>query len=388
MIIQKKYGKSPTIAIVILSLLGLSHVQVQAADPPKPKPHPGIQMLLLFDDAPPPVPQANIAFVTSSTVVGGVLGGFKVADNICQSLAEAARLPKNTYVAWLSSSSQNAINRLGSAGGWVRVDGKPFAKERKEIIEGIILHPLAVDEGGRYMGLPGGGLVWTGTNADGTLRSDGTCQDWTSTATTGLTGNFTGVSDVFTSSVISPCINAGHLYCFGIDSNVPVTVNPVDGRMAFVTNGSWTPSGGLAEADGLCQKEASEASLSGTFKALLGTVGQSAAKRFKTSDLPWVRPDGVAIAPTSEDLFSTKPLATAINVTADGQYIRNVGVWGGALTPDVAGTVETTCDNWTSPDQGFTGLSGWAAFTYPQDYFGKVSATCDSSSKHLYCLQE
>ena len=386
--IHKKHWKLLTIATGVLSLLFLSHFKVQAADPRKPKPRPGIQMLLLSDSAPQPapVPQPNIVFVTSSTVVGGSLGSLKGADNICQSRAEAARLPLNKYTAWLSTSSVKAIDRLGSARGWVRVDGKPFANEIKEIVEGIILHPLVVDEMGNNIGFPGGGRVWTGTNADGTVRSDGTCHDWTSTATIGLTGNFTSVSDVFTSSEISSCNNASHLYCFGIESNVPVTVNRVDGRIAFVTNGSWTPSGGLAEADKLCRKEATEASLSGTFQALLAAVGQSAAKRFTASGLPWVRPDGVAIAPTAEALFSTKPLMTAINVTVDGQYLRNVGVWGGALTPAVEGTVETTCDNWTSPDKYSTGLSGWAAFTYPQDYFGKESSTCDVP-KRLYCLQ-
>ncbi len=392
--IQKKYGKSLTIATAILSLLFLSYVKVQAADPPKPKPLPGVQLLLLSDNEPqpppvppPPVSQPNIAFVTSTTVVGGILGSLKAADNICQSLAEAARLPKNTYIAWLSSSSETAINRLGSARGWVRADGKPFANERKEIIERLaILHPLVVDERGYHIGIPGGGRVWTGTNAGGT--AGGTCSDWTSTAASGLTGNYASVSDVFTDSEVSPCNTANHLYCFGINNDVQVTVNPVVGRIAFVTNGSWTPSGGLAEADGLCQREAADASLRGKFKALLAAVGESAAKRFKASDLPWVRPDGVAIAPTAEALFSAKPLDTAINVTAAGEYLRNVGVWGGALTPDVPGTAATTCSDWTSPDKESTGLSGRAAFTYPQDYFGKVLATCADSSKRLYCIQD
>jgi len=81
------------------------------------------------------VPQPNIAFVTSAKYVGGQFGGLDAADKECARLALAARLP-GTYKAWLSTSTEDAIDRLGSARGWVRVDGKPFADERKEIIEG------------------------------------------------------------------------------------------------------------------------------------------------------------------------------------------------------------------------------------------------------------
>jgi len=97
-------------------------------------------------------------------------------------------------------------------------------------------------------------------------------------------------------------------------------------------------------------------------------------------------PDGVAITPTAEALFSAPSLDTAINVTADGQYIADEGVWGGASAPDVAGTLGTTCGNWTSASKDSTGRSGGAAFTDKQDYFGKDPATCDIP-KRLYCLQ-
>ena len=189
--IQKKYGKSLTIALAMLCLLFLSHVKVQAADQPKPKPLPGIQMLLLSDNAPqpPPLPQPNIAFVTSVKYAGS-LGGLAGADQKCQALATAAGLPQNTYKAWLSSS-ENAIDRLGSARGWVRVDGKPFADAKADIVSDKILHPLRVYENGNYDNDPGGSSVWTGTSSDGTVWSDGTCSNWTSSnsSTIAVTGN-------------------------------------------------------------------------------------------------------------------------------------------------------------------------------------------------------
>jgi hypothetical protein len=186
----------------------------------------------------------------------------------------------------------------------------------------------------------------------------------------------------------SPCNGTNRLYCFGINNNFQVTVKPVVGRIAFVTKDPWIPSGGLLKADELCQSEASDAGLSGAFKALLADVGHSAASRFDASpgSLPWVRPDGVAIAPTAADLFSADFLDTAINQTADGQYVGNYGVWGGAQYPNEAGTQETTCNNWASSSNTNNGRYGVAGYTYQLYSFGLFSSTCDATNI-LRCLQ-
>jgi hypothetical protein len=73
-------------------------------------------------DAAPP---ANFAFVTSTkqlpTTFGSDLAG---ADAICNTRATQAGL-LGTYVAWLSSTTMPAVNRLGGARGWIRTDGLP-----------------------------------------------------------------------------------------------------------------------------------------------------------------------------------------------------------------------------------------------------------------------
>ena len=192
----------------------------------------------------------------------------------------------------------------------------------------------------------------------------------------------------------SPCNGTNRLYCFGINNNFQVTVKPVVGRIAFVTKVPWIPSGGLAGADALCQQEANEASLSGTFKALLAYIdtgiGRSASSRFDSSpgSLPWVRPDGVAIAPTAADLFSADFLDTAINQTADGQYVGNYGVWGGAQYPNEAGTLGATCNNWASSSNTNNGRSGGAVYTYQLYSFGLFSTPCDATNIILRCLQD
>ena len=63
-------------------------------------------------------------FVTSSTVVPGMLGGIEGGDSECQRLADNVGLP-GTYMAWLSTGGINARDRVGE-GGWMRTDGRPF----------------------------------------------------------------------------------------------------------------------------------------------------------------------------------------------------------------------------------------------------------------------
>jgi hypothetical protein len=333
----------------------------------------------------------NIAFVTSVTYDGN-LGGLEGADQKCQSLATAAGLPQNTYKAWLSISSVNAIDRLGSARGWVRVDGKPIADTKADIVAWRIFHPLRVDENGMNVTDTQNLLVWTGTQSNGTVSSIGrTCDDWirSDNAVGGDLGSCDGVASVFTQSHWGNCNITHRLYCFGVDRTAPVTVKPVSGRIGFVTKGAWTPSGGPTAADSLCQDEANSASLNGTFKALLATSTESAQSRFEPitpASLPWIRPDGVAIAPTAAELFTSTFLNTAINQSADGlQYFGFDAVWGGASDLATAGTPETTCANWTSAS-GYV-LMGFTGFTYQQKFFADTSGSCAMPS-HLYCLQE
>jgi len=387
---EKACGKLLAIAPAVLILLFPVHMKALAGDTSKETTVPAVQMLLLSGDVPKPGPP-NIAFVTSLTYDGNLAtlqGGLAGADKKCHILANAAGLPDNTYRAWLSTSSVNAIDRLGAARGWVRVDGKPFADTKEDIAAGKIYHPLRVDENGHYDNTPGGSDVWTGTDSDGTVSSFGTCSDWANSAGNGNTGDDDGVASVFTSYGSQSCGNQARLYCFGVDRNVPVTVNPAAGRVAFISRGFWPVGGGLAGADGLCQEEAGSASLSGTFKALLAANGASAASRFNTSGPAWVRPDGVAIATTAAALFSADFLNTAINQLADGTYyLGNYGVWTGAASPTTPGTAATTCNSWTVNNDTLEAWSGVAAFTYQEKFFGKWQTKCNATWMRLYCLQ-
>lgn len=140
-----KCRKCFAVAVAGFFILFASQVRIHAQGPPK-KPNPAIPLLLLSE-----APKPNIAFVTSTTY-NGDLGGLAGADQKCQALAEAAGLPANVYKAWLSTSNENAKDRLGSARGWVRKDGKPFADTVADIVSGKIFHPLRIDENGADTG--------------------------------------------------------------------------------------------------------------------------------------------------------------------------------------------------------------------------------------------
>jgi len=67
----------------------------------------------------------NFVFATSTSYPAD-FGGLAGADAICNQHAGDAGLP-GTYVAWLSTTTVDARDRLAGARGFVRPDGLPFA---------------------------------------------------------------------------------------------------------------------------------------------------------------------------------------------------------------------------------------------------------------------
>ena len=329
----------------------------------------------------------NIAFVTSTEHTGN-LGGLAGADTICRTRAMAAGLA-GTYRAWLSTSTTNAVSRLGSARGWVRVDGKPFVDSIADLTAGKIIHPLRVDETGDDVGQL---RVTTGTKSDGTVASSELCGNWTSSTGTTYTtqGTSDGLGSMWTNFGGQLCGTAARLYCFGVDRTAVVDVTPATTyRRAFTTKASWTPGGGLASADALCMQEATAASLPGTYKALLASSGATAASRVSTSGSVWARVDGVAIATLASFTFAVTRWIVSPNLTADKTtWYGNTGVWTGAARLPPAGTSSTTCNNWTVSTAGNTAIGGRIGYTTLADIADDGSPTACSSSQKLLCFQQ
>ena len=332
-------------------------------------------------------PSPNYAFVTSTTVVPGELhlvsgasDGLDGADILCNQAAAAASLP-GTYVAWLSTSSVNALDRLAGARGWVRTDGTPFADQHTMLIGGAHWFPLNRDETGAVAT----GLVVTGTGSSGTA-SGTACSDWSSTTGSAIGGAAQEMGRFWTSGKVPPCtgVISTRLYCFGIDENVAVQPPQAAGRLAFVSSATFQPgpSAGIDAADTLCQGEASTAGLPGDYKALLAADGATALSRFDTGGQMWVRTDGIPFG-TLGDLLSGS-LPTSINVQADGTTYTSQGfALTGANNPNVAGTVAGTCDDW----QVTSGNAQGGAVLAPSSFFAGFSPSC-SSGAVVYCFQQ
>jgi hypothetical protein len=273
----------------------------------------------------------------TSTTSNGDLGGQTGADAECASLAAAANLPSATYKAWLSTSTLNAAAKLGTARGFVRPDGQPFADQVSDIAAGKILNPLILDESGNNLAHQ---IVWTGTT-DAGIASPFACGDWLigTGESFGELGETTGGAGAWSDDASETSCNVfAHLYCFGTSRVSALTVAPIAGRIAFVSKESFATSQGIAGADTLCQNEASAAGLANptTFVALLSTSTVAAASRFDLSALsaPYVRPDGIEIA-DAPTIAAGSTLDSGMWQHADGSYVTEfaAATWTGSAAP-------------------------------------------------------
>jgi hypothetical protein len=125
-------------------------------------------------------------FITSAGPGDGAnLGGLAGADAHCQSLAEAAGAGAKTWRAYLSTSAENARDRIGT-GPWQNAKGEVIAASVDELHSDAnkISKETALSEKGEVVNgrgdEPNRHDILTGSNPDGTVAADQTCGDWTS----------------------------------------------------------------------------------------------------------------------------------------------------------------------------------------------------------------
>jgi hypothetical protein len=127
-------------------------------------------------------------FVTSTNPgSGGNLGGLAGADAHCAALAEAAGITGKTWRAYLSTSTENARDRIG-AGPWVNAAGVTIA-DSVDALHGpdnALTKDTALNEKGEVVNgrgdEPNRHDMLTGSLPDGTVATGQTCEDWTSDA--------------------------------------------------------------------------------------------------------------------------------------------------------------------------------------------------------------
>jgi hypothetical protein len=125
-------------------------------------------------------------FITSqSPGDGGNLGGLAGADAHCQRLAEAAGQSGKAWRAYLSTSAENARDRIGS-GPWHNAKGEIIAVNVDELHSDAnkISKQTALTEKGEMVMGRGDETnmhdILTGSTPEGTVAADQTCGDWIS----------------------------------------------------------------------------------------------------------------------------------------------------------------------------------------------------------------
>ena len=124
-------------------------------------------------------------FVTSAgSGKGADLGGLKGADAHCASLAEAAGVTGKKWAAYLSTSAEDARDRIGK-GPWFNAKGAKIANDVASLhsdANGITKQTALSEKGDVINGRgdkPNRHDMLTGSKPDGTRIADQTCGDWT-----------------------------------------------------------------------------------------------------------------------------------------------------------------------------------------------------------------
>jgi len=125
-------------------------------------------------------------FLTSENPGNGAnLGGLAGADAHCTALADAAGLTGRTWAAYLSSSDEDARERIGR-GPWHNVDGVLVAEDVEQLHDAAannLAKETSLSESGDVVNgrgdEPNRHDILTGSATDGTLAGEA-CDDWTS----------------------------------------------------------------------------------------------------------------------------------------------------------------------------------------------------------------
>jgi hypothetical protein len=176
-----------------------------------------------------------------------------------------------------------------------------------------------------------------------------------------------------------------HVYCFGTSAVAQISPPAGPSRIAFVSDGTFTPSAGRGAADTLCQTEATASSLPGNYLALVSLIAAPASDRFDTTGPTWARRDGVQLTTRPADLFAGNGLVAAFDVTGTVKYLDvNDRIWTGSDKPNTQGMELTTCNDWS--DASSSGAVGAPSTTSNIIYFHSESEPCNTPHR-VYCLQ-
>ena len=251
------------------------------------------------------------------------------------------------------------------------------------------------------------GTTSTGGDAStaSTTTDSGSGSQGSATATTGgtsTTSDTTGATlDTSTTATTGAASQCGDGILHAPDEECDDgNLDPDDGcdatcareRLVFATSEVFTPKliGGLDLADGICRQLAGSAALPNwkTYTAWLSDSTHDARDRVHHGRGRYLRPDGVLVADSFDDLLAG-PLLAPILVDEHGATVNN-GAWTGTRPDGTAVPGAWHCDDWTSDEIVELGHFGdvqavesrWTYIAEPE-----VNPTSCIASFHLYCFE-
>jgi hypothetical protein len=324
----------------------------------------------------------NLVFISSVDTYTSGLGSAVAYDGQCSQLATAAGINNATgdaFIAWVSDSHSSALSRLGTARGFMRMDGEPVADDPAAMLaQSQFYNPISIDETGTA--LRGGRTVLTGMDSSGN-GTEADCADWTAISglATGLVGCASCGPPTWYYWENAPCWQVvGSLYCFMKTKTSALTITPALGRKVFLTNG---PVAIGQSADAQC--ESAKPSGTGPVAALRATT-TTAASTMIDPTATYVRPDGIIIGLGADLLAHT--LKSGIWQQGNGQYLESRAVWTGSNSPSDLGTTANTCSDWTQNTGAmFAGSSSSVDLSWWVD---NIPWTCASTYTWSYCIEK
>jgi hypothetical protein len=323
--------------------------------------------------------EANYAFTSSMTIHPGSQTNAEIldaADNLCNMLGQ--KLRTGTYMAWLGVDENAAAARIAAhtmgAPGWVRPDGKPFARSLAKLTAGEIFYPLRLDDNKADV------VNVNLQTAVVTELPDPTAGCDSGGAVAVRIGLAPGDEPSWRSFDIRNCNTDVWLYCFEVDRSIAVAAPVPDPTLpiGFETANGHAIDGGLMALDQACQDEADAANLAPRkFRALVAQSTANARSRFSGATKPWTRLDGVEFAPASLGKFGA-PLS--IVPGNPPRHVPSTVAFGAA---DPTTNVLQNCNDWTGAtipaSSGFSAMSDSLGFDF--------GASDCSSATRLYCLE-
>jgi hypothetical protein len=334
-------------------------------------------------------PMVNNLIFVSSKAYPPTLGGVVAYDAECNALASAAGINDaagSAYIALMSDFGDDArpigdiLERIDAARGWVRKDGLPVADDAAGLVGPAKYYPPNLTEQGVAPGYRGlGSLAWTGLGID----RDGSdhCVRWTearlgSLATTGSSGSLRWAAEA-----VSPCdTQILPVYCLGTTKQQPLVATPVfDGKRVWLTSTRYAP--GSSTPDQKCQAERpATVAQAAAFIAYSGRVASAVID----PGAMYVLSDGRPVGTGAQLLAGQVVLGPWL--LADGAPVGIFdSAWVGAgEARTTAGTLDTTCQDWTTDDPASSGLAEGTG--HPQMGSNGAPYPCNNANL-LYCVE-